>query len=291
MTKRYDIAIIGSGPAGLSAAINAKVRNKEVIVFGTKNFSTKLENAHGINNYLGMYGRTGQEMVEAFRDHITAMDIEIQSERVTNILPAGDYYSLLTKEGMYEATTIILASGISFGKPFPGEKKFLGKGVSYCATCDAFAYRGKVVAVIGSSQADEEEVDYLAEIAEKVYYLPLYKEAVQVKTSVEVIRDTVKEIQGQDKVTKLILSETSIDVDGVFILRESVAADQLVPGLEMNENHVQVDRLMKTNLEGCYAAGDLVGRPYQYIKAAGEGNVAALSAVSYLDAKRRSVNV
>lgn len=289
MGKRFDIAIVGSGPAGLSAAINAKVRNKEIIIFGNSDLSGKLAKAHGVNNYLGFYGKTGEEMVEAFREHIDAMGIHITEEKVTNVYPMGEYYSLLTKDGMYEANAVILTSGVNFGKPIPGEKEFLGKGVSYCATCDAMFYRGKKAAVIGFSKSDEEEADFLAQVAEKVYYIPMYKEEVQVSDNIEVIKDKVVEIAGSDIVEKLVLENTTLDLDGVFILRESVAADQLVPGLKVEDNHVSVDRMMQTSLAGCFAAGDIVGKPYQYIKAAGEGNVAALSAVSYLDAKKRAM--
>ena len=107
---------------------------------------------------------------------------------------------------------------------------------------------------------------------------------------IEVIRDSVVGIKGQETVDTLVLKNQELALDGVFILRESVAADQLVPGLLVEDNHVSVDRMMKTNLPGCFAAGDIVGKPYQYIKAAGEGNVAALSAVSYLDARRREAD-
>lgn len=285
MAKRYDVAIIGSGPAGLSAAINAKVRNKEIIVFGSKELSTKLSKAHGINNYLGMYGKTGKEMVEAFKSHILAMDIEITEEKVTNILQAGDYYSLLTKNDMYEAKTIILASGVNFGKPLPGEKEFLGKGVSYCATCDAFAYRGKKAVVVGYGRFAEEEADFLTQVAAKVYYIPMYKEAVNVNENVTVIRENVMKVIGSEQVTEVVLTNSTIQTDGVFILRENAAPDQLLNGLRIEDNHISVDRLMRTNLAGCFAAGDIVGKPYQYIKAAGEGNIAALSAVAYIDEK------
>lgn len=291
MNKRYDIAIVGSGPAGLSAAINAKVRNKEILVFGSHDLSGKLAKAHGVNNYLGMFGKTGEEMVEAFQQHIDAMGIQVTEEKVTNVYASGGYYTLLTKEGMYEANALILTSGVNFGKPYVGEKEFLGKGVSYCATCDAMFYRGKTAAVIGYRKEDEEEAEFLAQVAAKVYYLPMYQDEVQLSDSIEVIHDKVQEITGDQKVEKLVLKNGELEVDGVFILRESVAADQLVPGLATEESHVCVDRSMKTNLPGCFAAGDIVGKPYQYIKAAGEGNVAALSAVSYLDEKKRAERV
>ncbi|MDD3239300.1 MAG: NAD(P)/FAD-dependent oxidoreductase [Lachnospira sp.] len=291
MAERYDIAIIGSGPAGLSAAVNAKIRNKKFIIFGSKDLSGKLVKAHEINNYLGMYGKSGEQMAQAFQEHLDAMGIEITEQKVTNVYPMGTYYSLLTKDGMYEADAVILTTGVNFGKPMAGEKEFLGKGVSYCATCDAMFYRGKTAAVIGFNKKDEEEADFLAQVAEKVYYIPMYQDEVQVADGIEVIRDQIVEIKGDadgQKVESLVLKNQELQLDGVFILRESVAADQLIPGLQMEDNHVLTDRLMKTNLAGCFAAGDIVGKPYQYIKAAGEGNIAALSAVGYLDQKKRA---
>ena len=292
MADRYEIAIVGSGPAGLSAAINAKIRNKKFIIFGKRELSSKLVKAHEVNNYPGFFGKSGLKIADAFKEHLRAMDIQITEQKVTNVYNMGSYYTLLTKDGMYEAESVILTVGVNFGQPFKGEKELLGKGVSYCATCDAMFYKGKIAAVIGFSPKDEEEAEFLAQVAKKVYYIPMYKEETHVNDTVQVIRDQVVKIAGDEanaRVEKLILANMEISLDGVFILRESVAADQLIPGLEVLDNHVCVDRLMRTNLAGCFAAGDIVGKPYQYIKAAGEGNIAALSAVSYLDEKRRNV--
>ena len=102
---------------------------------------------------------------------------------------------------------------------------------------------------------------------------------------IDMIKDIPKEIHGENHVNKLVLKDNELQTDAVFILRECISPAQLVPGLKISENHIEVDRLMKTNLEGCFAAGDVVGAPYQYIKAAGEGNIASLSAISYLDKK------
>ena len=116
----------------------------------------------------------------------------------------------------------------------------------------------------------------------------MYKEDVEVDDSIEVVFDIPKEIHGDNKAEKLILKNSEIITDGIFILRDSVSPGQLVPGLEMDGNNVKVDRKMQCNLKGCFAAGDIVGAPYQYIKAAGEGNIAALSAVSYIDNLKRT---
>lgn len=283
MNERYDIAIIGSGPAGLSAALNARIRKKSFIIFGSKNLSNKLEKAEKINNYLGFFNRSGKEIKEEFEKHIEAMDINITEEKVNNIYSMGKYFSIMVNEKIYEATTIILATGVNFGKPFKGEEEFLGRGVGYCATCDAPLYKEKVVTIISYNKQEEKEANFLATVASKVYYVPMYKEEVEVDPSIEIIRDTPIEICGDKKANKLILKNSEIETDGIFILRDSISLGQLVPGLKLDGNHVEVDRKMQTNLKGCFAAGDIVGTPYQYIKAAGEGNIAALSAVAYID--------
>ena len=287
MNERYDIAIIGSGPAGISAALNAKIRNKRFIIFGSKEISTKLVKAHKINNYLGFYGKSGVEIRDEFANHLKAMDIEITEEKVNSIYAMGDYFTLMVNDKMYEATSIILATGVNFGKPFKGEEEFLGKGVGYCATCDAPLYKDKVVTIIAYNKHEEAEANFIETIASKVYYVPMYKQEIEVDSSIEIIKDIPVEIVGDSSVKKLILKNSEIETDGVFILRDSISPGQLVPGLKIENNHVEVDRRMKTNIEGCYAAGDIVGTPYQYIKAAGEGNIAALSAVSYIEQIKR----
>lgn len=269
MNERYDIAIIGSGPAGISAALNAKIRNKRFIIFGSKEISTKLVKAHKINNYLGFYGKSGAEIRDEFSNHLKAMDIEITEEKVNNIYAMGDYFTLIVNDKMYEATSIILATGVNFGKLFKGEEEFLGKGVGYCATCDAPLYKDKVVTIIAYNKHEEAEVNFIGTIASKVYYIPMYKEEVEVDSFIEIINDIPVEIVGDTSVKKLILKNSEIETDGLFILRDSLSLGQLVPGLKVENNHVELDRKMKTNIEGCYAAGYIVGAPYQYIKSAG----------------------
>lgn len=289
MNERYDVAIIGTGPAGLSAAITLKIRNKKILLIGNRNFSNKVEKAHEINNYLGIPKISGKELSEKFSQHLNQMEIDITEERVTTVYQMGDYYFLLLSSNqIYEANSVILATGVDFGKPYPGEDRLLGRGVSYCATCDAPLYKGKTVVILGFSEKDEEEAEFMAEVAKQVYYIPMYKEEVTLNEQITVIRDTLVSIEGDNKVEKLVLKEQEILTDAVFILRESVSPGQLVPGLAVDGNHVAVNRKMETNLEGLFACGDLVGAPYQYIKSAGEGNVAAISAVSYLAKKKQT---
>ncbi|MCR5655125.1 MAG: NAD(P)/FAD-dependent oxidoreductase [Lachnospiraceae bacterium] len=285
--ERYDAAILGTGPAGVSAAITLKIRNKNLLLIGNKDLSMKMEKAHEIQNYPGLPAIPGAELAAKMREHLDSMGIEITEDKVSTVYAMGDYFALQGATEMYEASTVILATGVVLAKPYPGEAEYLGKGVSYCATCDAPLYRGKTAAVIGFSPKEEAEADFLAELAEKVYYLPQYTDEVHVSDRVETVREKPLEILGDDKAVALKTSEREIPVDGVFILRESVAPSQLMPGLETEEGHVKVNRRMETNLAGCFACGDIVGLPYQYIKSAGEGNIAAISAAMYLDQKKR----
>lgn len=286
---RYDIAIVGTGPAGLSAAINAKIRNKNIIVFGNENLSNKLTKAPSIDNYLGFYDISGVDLKDKFLEHVKSLDIEICEKRINNIYSMGDYFALMSSDSMYEATTVILATGVEYGKPIKGEEEFLGKGVGYCATCDAPLYRDKKVAIIGYNKESEEEANFLSEIASKTYFIPMYKNESlmrgnhELDTSIEVINDRPIQIQGETLVNKVSFKEKDIDVDGVFVIKDSASLKSLVPGLYTDGPHVIVDINMKTNIEGCFACGDCTGKPYSYIKSAGQGQIAALNAVSYLD--------
>lgn len=286
---RFDCIIVGTGPAGLEAAITLKIRNKNFAIFG-KEISRKVSKAHVIDNYLGMPDISGEELYNAFDEHLRQMNIRLCDEQITTIYPMGDYFSFLTKNNeMYEADSVILATGVSFGKPYPGEEKFLGRGVSYCATCDASLYKGKTVAVIAGALEEEKEAVFLQRIVDKLYYIPLYKDPVSTMfaENAEVISDLPLRIEGEEYAGELVLQNRTLSVDGIFILRDSITPDKLLPGLHMEGNHIAVNRRMETNLPGCFACGDITGTPYQYIKAAGEGNVAALSAAAYLDERSR----
>ncbi|KGN02655.1 thioredoxin reductase [Clostridium novyi A str. 4570] len=282
MSERYDIAIVGSGPAGIEAAINAKIRNKNIIVFGNKDFSPKLMKAPKVNNYLGFYNLTGKELKDKFKEHIDSMNIEIVEERIDSVYAMGEYFSLMVNDKMYEARSVIIATGIEYGKPLKGEEEFLGKGVGYCATCDAPLYKGKVVTIIGYNKEAEKEANYVSELASKVYYVPMSNGELSLNDNIEIVKGVPKEVVGEERVKQLVLNNNTIDTDGIFILKDSISPSQLVPGLQMEDDHIKVDRKMRTNIERCYAAGDCVGKPYQYIKSAGEGLIAALTAVEEL---------
>ena len=283
---RVDIAIIGTGPGGVSAALTAVNRNKTVLLLGSRNMSEKMTKAHEIRNYPGLPAVSGEEMAEAFRKHLDAMGVQITEERVGAVYAMGDYFALQIGETMQEAEAVILATGVVQAAALPGEKELLGRGVSTCATCDAVLYRGKTAAVIGYSPREEAEAAFLSEVCAKVMYFPMYKEEPTLPPAVQVIREKPVGI-AQENGKRIVKTEAgAFEADGVFVLREAVAADQLVPGLETEGAHVKVNRKMETNLPGVFACGDLTGLPYQYVKAAGEGNVAAISAASWLDQKK-----
>ena len=287
---RYDIAIIGSGPAGLEAALTARNRSKSIILFGSKDLSSKMQVIdHPITNYLGLKNITGKKMAKVFLDQLQDAGISITEERVTTVYAMGDYFNLqLSNSDFVEASSVILATGVVSGKPYPGENEYLGRGVSYCATCDAPLYKGKHVTVIGGSPNEESETDFLGEVCAEVDYIPLYKgEPSFTHDNIHVIHERPVSIEGTMKVQSLKTDKQEIHTDCVFILREAQFPAQLVPGLETDGSSVKTDRLMRTNLPGVFAAGDLTGLPYQFIKSAGEGNIAAISAATYLDQKRR----
>lgn len=278
----FDTAIIGTGPAGISAALTLKALKKDIILFGSEKLSQKIRVAEQIRNYPGLPGVSGVQMQEAFANQLAQMEISITDKTVTGIYNMGTHYGILCDQEMFEAKTIIMATGVEAVKPIPGELEFVGRGVSYCATCDGFLYKGKTIGVLCTTKDLEHEIEYLADLAEKVYLIPLYKNVELKAENVEIIQRKPVAIEGGMKAEKLVFEDREIPVDGIFMLKQAVAPSVLLYGLETADGHIIVDRACKTNLPGCFAAGDCTGRPYQYVKAAGEGNVAAHSAVEYL---------
>lgn len=279
--ERYDIAVIGTGPAGISSAITAKVRNKKILLLGN-DISEKMSKAAEILNYPGFPSISGKELSDKLKNHLDSLDITITEKKVNTIFNIGKYFVIQTANEAYEATTVILATGVVMNRVLDGEKDFIGKGVSYCATCDGMLYRGKDIAVIGYNEEACREAEYLADIVEHVEYFPMSKDRPKNMKNLRIVEETPVSIKGSNIVESLVTGNGEHKVNGIFILRDAVAADQLVPGLELVDNHVPVNLNMETSIPGLFACGDIAGKPYQYIKAAGQGNVAALSAVAYL---------
>lgn len=282
---RYDSIIIGSGPAGLSAAINLKTYNKNFLWFGNAQMSEKVQKAEKVVNYPGMPELTGLELAEAFVAHKESQGLVIEDKIVSSIYDMGGYYAVMAENQFYETESIVMATGVVAANQYPGEAEFVGRGVSYCATCDGALYKGKTIAVVSTAKRFEHEVEFLADLAEKVYFFPFYKDCEIDKGNVEFIKKSIKEVKGGFRVEEISLGEESIQVDGVFIMRNAIAPTTLLNGLEMADGHIVVNRQMETNLKGVYAAGDCTGKPYQYAKAVGEGNVAAHSVIEYLGEK------
>lgn len=281
----YDCIIIGSGPAGLSAAINLKTYQKNFLWFGNAQMSEKVQKAEKVVNYPGMPELTGLELSKAFVAHKESQGLEIVDKIVSSVYDMGGYYAVMAENQFYETESIILATGVVTANQYPGESDFVGRGVSYCATCDGALYKGKTIAVVSTAKRFEHEVDFLADLAEKVYLFAYYKECEIDRDNVKLVKKPIKEIKGGFRVEELSLGEENLKVDGVFIMRNAIAPTTLLNTLEVADGHIVVNRQMETNLKGVYAAGDCTGKPYQYAKAVGEGNVAAHSVIEYLGEK------
>lgn len=276
-----DVFVIGAGPAGLSAAINAKVSGKTVKVVG--NPDNYLAKAEKIDNYLGLYDVSGKDMMTAFVEHAKKLDVEIVKDTVLKILPMGKSFMINIGLDVEETKTIILALGIVNQKKIDGEKELLGKGVSYCATCDGMLYRGKEVVVYGLNEESIEEANQLDDIGVKVIFVSPKKRNANLKENIEYIQSSVNKIEQKDKRLNVYLKDNNICVDGIFILRPTIAPDMLIDNLEIEDGYIKVDRNMQTNINGLYAAGDCTGKPLQISKAVGEGLVAAQVAARYID--------
>ena len=150
--ERYDIAIIGTGPAGVSAAITAKIRGRKILLIGNNKISDKVSKAHIIKNYPGFIDITGKELSQAFNNHLKSLSIDITEDMVNAVYAMGKYFHIQGKKNNYEALTVILATGVDVTKPYAGEYENLGRGVSYCATCDAALYKEREAIVIGFNE-------------------------------------------------------------------------------------------------------------------------------------------
>lgn len=289
MAEIYDLAIVGTGPAGISAALTAKARNLNFIWFGSKSLSAKVEKAERISNYPGLCKVTGKQLQEAFLNQIKAEELLITEKTVNQIFPMGKNYALFSGQESFMARTLLLALGTATTAALPGEAEYLGKGVSYCATCDGRLYQGKSIAVICTNPKYEEEIEFLSELAKEVFVYAAYQNFGVKRDNVFLQPGSPGEILGDDLVNgiKGKGKEEILPVQGVFCLKDAYSPVTLLKGLEMEENHIRVDRKMQTSLPGCYAAGDCTGRPYQYTKAAGEGNVAVHSILEFLHGEEK----
>ncbi|XOF35244.1 MAG: NAD(P)/FAD-dependent oxidoreductase [Candidatus Electrothrix sp. YB6] len=298
----YDVVIIGAGPAGIQAAIHATRKKTAVLLLG------RIENsaiypAH-VENYACVSGVTdGKALLEAGMEQLERFGTETRPDDVLKIAQGEEELFTLELEGGTSVTsrTLIFAMGVSKNKiGVPGEKELAGCGVSYCVDCDANFYRGDTVMVVGNQSAAIDGALTLLDYAAKVYLVAeelqgtdvmlnrLRNSAVELRTG-----DWVKEITGNGKVEAALLkSGDRINVDGVFIELGSKGALELATQvgvrLDMEQfKYIDVNRKQETNIPGIYAAGDIVGPPYQMAKAVGEGCVAGMEAAMFARKKRK----
>lgn len=268
MPDGYDVIIIGGGSAALSAAMTCQARGKRTAVVANGAETTNLYKAERIANYPGAENVTGRELAELFRRQLDSCGADIITGRALSVMPLGESFGVAVGNDFYTCAAVILAVGITRENLYPGEAEFLGRGVSYCATCDGMLYRGKTVAVIGAGAEARADADFLESIG----------------CTVLRFEDSLRyAIKGADKADTLVAGATEYRVDCVFIIKESIAVSTLVPGLEGGKAGITVTHGGATNIPGVFAAGDCTGKPYQLAKAVGEGNVAALSACEYID--------
>ena len=277
----HDIIVLGGGPAGLAAAVGARGRDKSVLVIGNRWQNSPLAKAERVDNYLGLPGRTGMELLGEYRDHAASMGVDFVEGRAISLM-AWNGFMVTVGSQVYDGKALILAPGVVRQAKYPGEAEFLGRGVSYCATCDGMLYRNKPVVVVGRSKDAPAEANYLRGIGCQVTYVAA-KAPEGLEKDIPVVLANKLAVLGEQTVTGLEANGAMIPCAGVFILREAVAPTDLLPALETENGFIKVDRRMATNVEGVFAAGDCTGQPLQVAKAVGEGHVAALSACEYLD--------
>ena len=213
-----EIAIIGAGPAGLSAGINAIARGKTVRIFSSE--SNYLLRAEKVNNYLGLYDVDGRQMMEQFLSHARAMGVVPEKGKAANILPMGEYFLLNVAGEMVEAKTVILATGVSSAKEIPGERELLGRGVSYCATCDGMLYRGKSAVVWGLSPEAAKEANFLQEIGVSVTFVSASAFREGLAEQIPYLSGAVKQVSGKEKVGAVLVNGQELPADGRLILRK-----------------------------------------------------------------------
>ena len=281
----YDILIVGGGPAGVSAALTARSRGHTALLLANPPHTSPLARAALVTNYPGMDAVSGLQMLEAMHRQLRAQEIPVVEGKVVQAMAAGDRFVCAAGSEVYEGRSLILAVGTAPRSTIGGEADYLGRGLSYCATCDGMLYRGRTVAVLGFGAEAPAEAAFLASIGCRVLYFGKSAAAPALPAGMEYHRAVQYSLQGDgSRVTGLLADGFLYPVDGVFLLRDNLAADSLLPGLAMDGGHIRVDRDMAASIPGVFAAGDCVGRPYQVAKAAGEGNIAALSADRWLTA-------
>jgi len=306
---KYDLAVIGGGPAGLSAAVYAARGGLKTVVFEKGLIGGQIVVTAEVENYPGIPETlSGFEISERFHKHAKRFGTEFKEERVKAIGTEGLCKIIETDKEEYWAKTLVIATGAHPRKlQVPGEAKFTGKGVSYCATCDGALYRDKIVAVVGGGDSAVEEAIFLTKFAKKVYIIHRRDELRAVKMiqeralsnpKIKIIWDTVvQEIEGDEFLEKLHLynrkksNYTELKVDGLFIYVGIIPNNQLIESrVELDDlGFILTDETMHTNIPGIYAAGDITHKVLrQVITAASDGATAAFSAERWIEENKEN---
>ena len=298
--KTYDVIILGTGPAGLQAAIHAARKKVSVLVLG-KETRSSVYHAH-VENFCCIFNISGEEILKTGRQQAANFGAELLEEDVLNILPAEPHFKVISESGTeLLCKALIVATGTTRNKlGVPGEKKFLGSGVSYCVECDANCFKDEDVAVVGGASAAGGGALTLLEYARSVHLICDKLDvadtlAAVIKQSNVIIRENgkVMEIAGDDRVKEIVLADGSrIPVTGVFIELGARGVMELAThiGIQFDDEmkYIATNKKMETNVPGVYASGDICGPPWQMAKAVGEGCVAGLAAAGYVKRLQRS---
>ena len=295
MTKT-DIVVIGAGMAGISAAIYLKRANAKFVLLEGNMAGGMLNQLKGVENYPAMASTTGSDILIALMDQLRFNNVAVTYGNVQTILKEGDGFEVVTDVESYDAKAVIVATGMSqANNTIPGEEKYAGQGVSYCATCDGNFFKGADIAVVGNNNICLEEAIYLANLAKKVYLIcpdeALQGDAKLIQSIKEYqnieffYSSTVDEIVGDDfGVTGIKVKDQVLDVMGVFPYVGKKSTSQILNNLKPEKAGIflKVNEGMQTNIPGLYAAGDIVSKKLrQLITAAGDGAAAATSADNY----------
>lgn len=310
--ENFDLIIIGGGPAGIAAGIYAG-RQKLNTLLVTKEWGGQIgKKTIPIENYPGFENITGKELIDKLKNHLFKFNIKVELAEVTKIEKKENLFFISIKEGkIFSSIAVIIASGTN---PRPlkieGEKEFLGKGVSYCALCDGFFFKGKTVAVIGAGNAGLETAIYLSKIAKKIYILEFLDKIVADQTNQESIKKlknidiilnaAVKKIEGKNFVNSLTYfdkkeeKEKKLKIDGVFVQIGTLPATAFLGNLVnfTEKGEIIIDpKTCQTKTEGLFAAGDVTNvQPKQIIVAAGEGTKAFVNAFRYINEIKNKSN-
>lgn len=294
----YDIIIIGCGPAGMTAALYASRANKKVLVFEGKSYGGQILNASKVENYPGFDNISGFDLATNMYNQITTKGVEIKNEMVLKITKDKE---VITSNGTYQAKAIILATGVQHRKlNITNETEYIGRGVSYCATCDGNFFRNKDVAVVGGGNTALEDALYLSDIVNKVYLIhrrdefrgeDIYLDELKNKSNVEIITNSeITHINGQEIIKSIDVHTTTgendmsriIPISGLFVAVGQEPKNEIFADIiELDEKgYIKTDDGIHTNVEGIYVAGDCRNKPLrQLTTAVSDGSIAATIAI------------